>query len=89
VFDARCATTGTTAAISRFGETSMTNDDLRSVRRRLREGHQKLFDLQGAQIAALQEALMALSRSHDEIVTLMQADNDLEDLTDENPPPAE
>jgi hypothetical protein len=66
----------------------MTNDDLRAVRRRLREGHQKLFDLRGTQIAALQEALTALSRSHDEIVTLMQSDNDLEDLTDENPPPA-
>ena len=65
----------------------MTNEQLRAVRRRLREGHQKLFDLQGSQIAALKEALLALSRSHDEMVALMQADNDLEDLTDENPPP--
>jgi hypothetical protein len=45
----------------------MTNDQLRAVHRRLREGHQKLFDLQGEQIAGLQEALTALSRSHDEM----------------------
>jgi hypothetical protein len=60
----------------------MTNDQLRAVRRRLREGHQRLFDLQGEQIAGLQEALTALSRSHDEMVALMQTDNDLDDLTD-------
>jgi transposase-like protein len=58
------------------------HDQLRAIRRRLREGHQKLFDLHGEQIAGLQEALTALSRSHDEMVALMQADNDLEDLTD-------
>jgi hypothetical protein len=60
----------------------MNNDQLRAVRRRLREGHQKLFDLQGEQIVGLQEALTALARSHDEMVVLMQADNELEDLTD-------
>lgn len=60
----------------------MTNDQLRTVRRRLREGHQKLFDLQGDQINAMREALTALGRAHDEMVALMQADNDLEDLTD-------
>ncbi len=60
----------------------MTNDQLRAVRRRFREGHRKLFDLQGEQIAGLQEALTALSRSHDEMVAPMQTDNDLEDLTD-------
>jgi len=60
----------------------MNNDQLRTVRRRLREGHQRLFDLQGAQIAAMRDALTALGRAHDEMVTLMQADNDLEDLTD-------
>jgi hypothetical protein len=65
----------------------MTNDQLRAVRRRLREGHQKLFDLQGAQIDALRDALTALGRSHDEIVALMP-DNDLEDLTDDTPPSA-
>lgn len=64
------------------GEIAMTNDQLRAVRRRLREGHQKLFDLQGEQIAGLQEALTALARSHDEMVSLMQVDNDLEDLTE-------
>lgn len=63
----------------------MTNDQLRTVRRVLREGHQKLFDLQGAQIDALREALTALGRAHDEIATLMQADNDLDDLTDPRP----
>jgi hypothetical protein len=65
----------------------MTNEQLRAIRRRFRDGHQKLFDLQGATIAALREAVEAVSRSHDEMVALMQADNDLEDLSDENPPP--
>ncbi len=60
----------------------MTNDQLRAVRRHLREGHQKLFDLQGTQIAGLREALTALSRAHDEMVLLMRADNDLDDLTE-------
>jgi hypothetical protein len=64
----------------------MTNEQLRAVRRRFRDGHQKLFDLQGATIAALREAVEAVSRSHDEMVALMQADNDLQDLVDENPP---
>jgi hypothetical protein len=65
----------------------MTNEQLRAIRRRFRDGHQKLFDLRGATIAALREAVEAVSRSHDEMVTLIQADNDLEDLSDENPPP--
>jgi hypothetical protein len=61
----------------------MTNVQLRAVRRRLREGHQRLFDLQGAQIDAVRDALTALGRSHDETVALMRADNDLEDPTDQ------
>ena len=48
-------------------------------------GHQKLFDLQGATIVALKDAIGAVSQTDDEIATLMQADNDLEDLTGENP----
>jgi hypothetical protein len=62
----------------------MTNDQLQAVRRRLREGNQKLFDLQGAQIDALRDALTALGLAHDEMATLMRADNDLEDLTDQS-----
>jgi hypothetical protein len=65
----------------------MTNEQLRAVRRRFRDGHQKLFDLQGATIAALREAVDAVSRSHEEMVALMQADNDLEDLSDDENPP--
>jgi hypothetical protein len=60
----------------------MTNDQLRAVRRRLREGHQKLFDLQGQAIDALREAIEATARTHDAIADLMQADNDLDDATD-------
>jgi hypothetical protein len=60
----------------------MTNDQLQGVRRRLREGHQKLFDLQGLAILGLRDALEAISRIHDELAALMQAANDLEDLTE-------
>lgn len=63
----------------------MTNDQLRAIRRRLRDGHQQLFRLQRLQIVALKDALDSLFKSHDELVALMEADNDLEDLTE---PPA-
>jgi hypothetical protein len=61
----------------------MTNDQLRVIRRRLRDGHQKIFDLQGEAITALREALEGIAKTHDEIAELMQADNDLEDLADD------
>lgn len=60
----------------------MTDDDkeaLRAILRRQRETHQKLFDLQGTMIAALKDALEAVSRTQDEMARLFQADNDMED----------
>jgi flagellar basal body P-ring protein FlgI len=63
----------------------MTDNDrakVRAVTLRLRQSHQKLFDLQGTQIAALREALSAVSATHDEMMALYQATNDLEDLSD-------
>lgn len=57
-------------------------DTLRTIRRRLRESHQRLFDLHRQQIAAMQEALQALASAHDEMAN-PQADNDLEDLDEE------
>lgn len=54
---------------------------LREVQRRLRETHRRLFDLQGKAIACLREALNAVSRTHDEMMALLEADNDLEDIS--------
>jgi hypothetical protein len=56
---------------------------LREVQRRLRETHRKLFDLQGEAIAGLRDALNAVSRTHDEMMALFEADNDLEDISAE------
>ena len=48
----------------------------------MRESHRKLFELQGESITALREALNAISRTHDEMMALFQADSDLEDAID-------
>lgn len=55
----------------------------RVVQQRLRETHRKLFDLQGEAIAGLREALQAVSRTHCEMMLLFEADNHLEDLSNE------
>ena len=55
-------------------------EKLRAIRRRQREAHRKLFELQGAPIAALRQALTAISQTHDEMMTLFEADSDLEDV---------
>jgi hypothetical protein len=55
----------------------------RVVQQRLRETHRKLFDLQGEAIAGLRDALNAVSRTHDEMMLLFEADNHLEDLSNE------
>jgi hypothetical protein len=60
----------------------MTEDEkqrLQAILRRQRETHQKLFDLQGTMIAALKDALEAVSRTQDEMMRLFQSDNDLDD----------
>ena len=94
---------------------------LRAVKQKLRETHQKLFDLKSAEIVSLREALDAetrtvdasrdvfmaarlafveathavagarqtldlVSEAHDAMAILYEADNELEDLTDDNPP---
>ena len=62
----------------------MTREERRrAVQQRFRETHRKLFDLQGEAIAELREALNAVSRTHDEMMVLFEADNDLSDLTNE------
>ena len=64
----------------------MTDDErakFRALHRRLRETHQKMFDLQGEAIAGLREALTAVAATHDEMLAFFQAVNELEDLSDE------
>lgn len=51
---------------------------LRAIQLRLRENHRKLFDLQGVAIAGLREALDAVSATHDEMLALFRALNDLD-----------
>ena len=55
----------------------------RVVQQRLRETHRKLFDLQGEAIAGLRDALNAVSRTHDDMMLLFEADNQVEDLSNE------
>jgi hypothetical protein len=48
----------------------MTDDErvkLRAIHRRLRDTHQKIFDLQGEAIAGLRETLTAVAATHDEM----------------------
>lgn len=62
----------------------MTREERRrAVQQRLRETHRKLFDLQGEAIAGLRDALNAVSRTHDEMMVLFEADNELDDLSNE------
>jgi hypothetical protein len=56
---------------------------LRAILRLQRETHRKLFDLQGASIAGLREALEAISRSHDEMAVLFESDDRLDDAIEE------
>jgi hypothetical protein len=62
----------------------MNRQRLRAVQRRMRESHRKLFDVQGESIAALREALDAISRTHDEMLTLFETDADLDDAIEED-----
>ena len=62
----------------------MTRDErLRQIQLRLRETHRKLFDLQGAAIVGLREALNAVSATHDEMAALFAEVNDVGDTIDE------
>jgi hypothetical protein len=64
----------------------MTDDErtqLRAIHRRLRQTHQKIFDLQGEAIAGLKDALQAVAATHGEMMAFFQATNDLEDFLDE------
>ncbi len=64
----------------------MTDDQkarLRRIHRLQREGHQKLFGLQGQTIEALRGALDAVAKTQDEMAKLYQTDNDGEDILDE------
>ena len=62
----------------------MTREERRrALQQQQRDSHRKLFDLQGHAIAGLREALNAVSRTHDEMTVLFEADNRLEDLSNE------
>lgn len=61
----------------------MTDDQkarLKAVQTRQREAHQKRFELQGATIDALRDALDAVARTQDEMSKLFQSDNDARDI---------
>ena len=62
----------------------MDREELRrELQKRLRETHQRLFDLQGDAISGLREAIDAVSKTHDEMAILFRTDNDLDDLSGE------
>lgn len=63
----------------------MTDDQkaiLRAILQRQRASHQKLFDLQGHLIDALQEAIRAVRETQDEMAKLFVGDNDSDDTLD-------
>jgi hypothetical protein len=66
--------------------TDAERTQLRAIHRRLRETHQRIFDLQGEAIAGLREALAAVATTHDEMMAFFQATTALEDLADESEP---
>ena len=55
----------------------------RAVQRLMRVSHRKMFELQGDAIVGLREALNAISRTHDEMMVLFEADTDLDNLSGE------
>ena len=58
----------------------MTRDErLRQIQLRMRETHRKLFDLQGAAIVGLSDALNAVSATHDGMAARFAEVNDLDD----------
>ena len=61
----------------------MNREQLKRVQRQLRESHQKVFALQGQLIDALFEQLRAVRETQDEMVKLFQADEDLDDASEE------
>ena len=64
----------------------MTDDQkarLRILLLRQRESHQKIFDLQGAMIDALREALAAVSRTQDEMARVFATDEETHDALEE------
>jgi flagellar basal body P-ring protein FlgI len=63
----------------------MTSDEherVRQLQRRLRDSHQKLFNLQGATIDALRDAINAVAQTQDEMLALFQAVNAFDDIPD-------
>jgi hypothetical protein len=52
----------------------------RALQHVMRASHRKVFDLQGDAIVGLREALNAISRTHNEMMVLFDADEDLEGL---------
>ena len=64
------------------GGTRLGPYEIQRARDGLREPHRKLFDLQGEAIAGRREALNAVSRTHDEMMVLFEADDALEDIVD-------
>lgn len=58
----------------------MNKQQLRIVQMRLRGTHERLLELQGAMITSLHEVLKSITETHEEMITLYQADNDLDDL---------
>jgi hypothetical protein len=64
----------------------MTDDQkarLRAVQRRQREAHQKLFNVQSVTVAALRDAVEAVSRTGDEMAKLFQVDEEADDIIGE------
>lgn len=61
----------------------MTDEEraaLHALTLRLRRTHQKLFDIQGETIRALQHAIIAIQDEHEEMMAFFQAINDVDDL---------
>lgn len=61
----------------------MDKDQLRIVKRELRQSHQKLFAVQGRAIDALFEVLEAIRETQNEMVKLFEADDELDEATKE------
>lgn len=57
---------------------------LEVVRRQVRTGHQRLYELQGDAIEDLREALEAVSRTHDAMLQLFHAGDTLDDVIGES-----
>ena len=76
------AFSGSRSAVARHRAIKRTNEQMRAVQRRMKEADRKLLEVQSAlrlreeTLAALQDAVAAVRRTHDDMAALFQHESE-------------